>query len=137
MANLEQTDIDFGSLVLETPLFSDELLTVAGAVTLKKGTILARSTATDKLVIFVKGGVTNGNGVPKAVLPEEYVAEGAGDLRVRAIVQGVVNKRRLVIHADGDDSNIDGAVKDQLRDYKITPVDVAQVDGASFTDEDS
>jgi hypothetical protein len=42
-----------------------------------------------------------------------------------------------VIDADGDDRSIDGAVMDQLRDYKITALDVEQVGGALFTDEDS
>ena len=40
--------------------------------------------------------------------------------------QGDIEPRWFVIDADGNDSNIDGAVKDQLRNYGITPVSSLQ-----------
>jgi hypothetical protein len=137
MSNITETSVDIGSLLLETGEQEDGLLTFAGADTYVKGTILARDSSTGKFVLFVKGGVTNGNGVPKAVLLHDTTATGATDESVRVLVEGRVNVNRLVIDADGDASNIDGAVRDQLRDYKITPVDVKQIGGALYTDEDS
>jgi hypothetical protein len=45
---------------------------------------------------------------------------------VRVLERGEVNKKRLVIDADGNDTNIDNAVIDQLRAFGIQPVDVLQ-----------
>lgn len=137
MSNRETTDIDIGELTLDRCEFEDGVIAFGGADVLARGTILARHSGNGKFQIFVKGGSSNGNGTPKAVLDHELIATGAGDLPVRAIVDGKVNKRRLIIDADGDDSNIDGAVLDQLRDYKITALEVEPVGGALFTDEDS
>lgn len=137
MATQTVTDIDNGSLELERCEKVQRLLTFAGAATAKKGTILAVDSSSLKFVLFVKGGSSNENGIPKAVLPYEVVADGAQDIMVSAIVRGVVDKTRCVIHADGDDSNIDAKVIDQLRDYGVTPLDVQETSGAIFTDEDS
>ena len=126
MANLDITNIDLGDLALGEEEFRDETLNLGGAAELVRGTILARDSVSLKLVLFVKGGATNENGIPKAVLAHDVSASGAGDVAVRAMVKGKVNKARLVIDADGDDSNIDAAVVDQLRDYGITPVAVDQ-----------
>ena len=50
------------------------------------------------------------------------------------MVAGRVKKERLVIDADGDDSNIGPAVKDQLRDYggiiALTVEQLAQLDNS-------
>ncbi len=127
MANIQITNVDRGAVVIEDGKYRDDTLTLAGADTLAPGTILARDNTTGKLVLFVKGGVTNENGIPKAVLTYEVVTSGAGDVSVRACVGGLVNKKRLVIDADGDDSNVDAAVLDQLRDYGISAVDVEQL----------
>lgn len=121
------TNYDTGSLYIGTPKMRDELLTFAGAGTVVKGTILARDSVSGKLVPFVKGGATNENGIPKAILPVDVTATGAGDESVRVIRAGDVLKRFLVIDADGDDSNIDGAVIDQLRDYMIIVHEAAQL----------
>jgi hypothetical protein len=140
MANISITNNDVGALVLERGTFSDELLTLAGAGTIKAGTILARSTATLKLVKYVKGGSTNGNGVPCCVLPYEVVAAGAGDVAVRVAMSGKMNQNRLVIDADGDDSNVDGAVRDQLRARNFELDDVqqlARLDNPQPTESDS
>jgi hypothetical protein len=137
MSNITETSVDNGSLLLETGEQEDGLLTFAGADTYVKGTILARASNTLKYVLFVKGGSSNENGIPKAVLLHDCTATGAGDESVRVLIEGRVNVNRLVIDADGDASNIDGKVRDQLRDYKITPVDVKQIGGALYTDEDS
>lgn len=127
MPNLDITNIDNGHLQIGECFHRDDTLTFAGADTLAAGTILARDSVSENLVIYVKGGVTNENGVPKVVLPYEVVATGASNVAVRVIVGGVVNATRLIIDADGDATNIDAPVLDQLRSYGIVPTDVAQL----------
>lgn len=127
MANLTITNIDNGSPVIVRGAERDELLTLAGADSIAAGTILARDTGTNKLVLFVKGGITAGNGVPKAVLAYSVTSTGAGDVPVRAVMSGVVNGGRLVIDADGDATNVDAVVRDQLRDYGIDTVTVTEL----------
>lgn len=107
--------------------FKDDLITFAGAVTFLAGTLLALDTSTLKYVKFVKGGSTNGNGVPSAVLTYPITAAGAGDIKGRVLTSGKVKKEHLVIDADGNDSNIDNAVMLQLRDYGIIPVATQQL----------
>ena len=120
------TNVDTGSVVLRDIENQDDTVTFAGADTFVEGTILARLTATGKLVAFVKGGA-GGNEIPKAILTYDLTATGAGDLPARVATKGSFRKERLVIDADGDDSNIDDVVKDQLRDYGLVPVDVSEL----------
>jgi hypothetical protein len=124
---LTNTALDLGTVQVRDCEFRDELINFAGADTLVEGTILARDSSTLKLRLFVKGGSTNGNGIPKAVLAHELVVTASGDKACRVIIKGEVDKNRLVIDADGDDSNVDAAVVDQLRDYGITPVPVKEL----------
>lgn len=134
MANIETTDVNAGSVEIRDGEFRDETLDIAAGATFKEGTIFARDSSSLKLVIFVKGGSSNENGIPKAVLPKEHVAADSSDQRVRVLVKGIVNKQRLVIHADGDDSNVDAKVCDQLRAYGITPLEVQQLSHNSADD---
>lgn len=127
MANLTITNNDIGNVILQDAQFRDELLTFAGAATVLEGTILARDSVSLKLVPFVKGGVVNENGIPKAIVTYDVVAAGAGDETIRAGVSGSYRKERLVIDADGDASNVDAAVMDQLRDYSLVPIDVQEL----------
>jgi len=127
MANLTITNVDLGSVILKDGEFRDDLLTFAGAATVVEGTILARDSVSLKLVPFVKGGSTNENGIPKAVLTYPVTATGAGDEAVRDMVSGSVRASRLVIDADGDNSNVDAAVLDQLRDYSLVTIDVQEL----------
>ena len=127
MANITITNNNAGSVILESGEFRDDLLTFGGAGTVLEGTILARDSVSLKLVPFVKGGTTNENGIPKAVLTYAVTATGAGDLPVRDMVSGSVRKQLLVIDADGDASNIDNAVIDQLRDYSLVTIDVQEL----------
>lgn len=121
------TNVDLGSVVLGYDEYSDELLTFAGAGTVVEGTILARDSVSLKLVPYVKGGSTNENGIPKAIVTYDVEAAGAGDEPIRALIAGNVRAEKLVIDADGDASNIDAAVLDQLRDYKITAISVEEL----------
>ncbi len=113
------TNVDTGSPPWEDVSFQDDILTLAGADVLLDGTILARDSGTLKLVLFVKGGITAENGIPKAILTRGLTVAGAGDSAVRVGIGGTFEKGRLVIDDDGDDSNIDDAVKDQLRDFAM------------------
>ena len=127
MPNIVVTNVDIGNVILKSGEFRDELLTFAGAATVLAGTILARDSVSLKMVPYVKGGVTNENGIPKAVLTYDVVAAGAGDEAMRDMVSGVVRGPRLIIDADGDASNIDAAVLDQLRDYSLVTIDVTEL----------
>lgn len=121
------TNVDQGSVILKNAEHRDDVLTFAGADDFAEGTILARDSVSGKLVLFVKGGVVNENGIPKAVLTYPVSNAGAGDVNIRAMVSGDVRKERLIIDADGDDSNIDAAVIDQLRDYGIVAHNVKEL----------
>jgi hypothetical protein len=127
MANITITNVDLGNVILKDGQFRDDLLTFAGAGTVLEGTILARDSVSLKLVPFVKGGTTNENGVPKAVLTYDVTATGAGDVAVRDMVSGEVRAERLVINADGDGSNVDAEVLDQLRDYSLISIDTQEL----------
>jgi hypothetical protein len=119
MPNVTATNIDTAELVLKSEETADGLITFGGADVLAKGTILARDSVSHKFVIFVAGGSTNGNGIPKAVLLHEVTATGVGDRPCRVLLRGTILKRKTIIDADGNDTNITGAVIDQLRDYGI------------------
>lgn len=127
MANIIITNLNIGNVVLKSGESEDGALVFAGAATIKEGTILARDSVSLKFVPFVKGGTTNENGIPKAVITYEVIATGAGDIQVRVLISGVVRKELLVIDADGDDTNVDAKVRDQLRDYNIDVVNVQEL----------
>lgn len=127
MSNISIENVDIGNAVLQGAAFRDELLTFAAPGTVLAGTILARDSVSLKLIPFVKGGTTNEDGIPKAILTYPVTAAGAGDEAIRAGVEGQYRLERLVIDADGDASNIDAAVMDQLRAYGLTPIDVQEL----------
>lgn len=128
MSNIVIQNNSTAGVVLFSPTYSPgELIVFAGADTYVEGTILARDSVSLKLVLFVKGGSTNENGIPKAVLTQELVATGAGDLKSNVLIGGQVRLSKLIIDSDGDGSNIDKAVTDQLRDYGIESFDSVQL----------
>jgi hypothetical protein len=83
-------------------------------------------TGSNKLVPFALAGA-GGAQRPVAVLTYDVTAAGAGDIPVRALVAGKVNKKRLVIALDGNDTNITADVVDKLRAVSIIPLDVQQI----------
>ncbi len=127
MANIEITNNDLGNVIFELIAAEDGLLEFAGTNSFVEGTLIARNTSNDKFQLFAKGGVSNGNGVPVGVLTALTERTGAGDVAVRLAVTAKVIKQRLVIDADGNDSNIDGGVRDQLRQASIWPFDTTQL----------
>lgn len=131
MPNIQIQNNKTRGIVIWDPVFEDDILTLAGADTLLAGTLLARDSVSLKLVLFVKGGATNENGIPKAVLLNELVVTGAGDFPLRPVISGRLRAGDLVIDADQDASNIDKAVLDQLRDFTIigqATVQLAELD---------
>ena len=75
---------------------------------------------------FVIGGVA-GAGVPIEVLAGDIVAAGAGDEPCRPAISGELRTEKLIIHADGDGSNITDAILDQLRDFTLVSQDVQEL----------
>jgi hypothetical protein len=55
------------------------------------------------------------------------VTQSVSKWGVRVLCEGEVNRDRLIIHADGDNSNVDAVVRDQLRDFGIVPTSVQQL----------
>ena len=126
MSNINITNIDLGNVILSDAEFDDDVIAFAGADDLAEGTILARTTATGKLGIYATDGA-GGLDEPVAVLTYPVSATGEGDVPVRVLVAGKVRKERLIIDADGDDSNITKAIEDELRGVSIIPVNVDEL----------
>ncbi len=82
--------------------------------------------ADGKLVPFDPAGA-GGAQFPIAVLTYDAYKADAGNLPVRPLVAGVVNKNRLVIDADGDGDNITAVIVDQLRAAGIVAEVVTQI----------
>lgn len=82
--------------------------------------------ADGNLVPFATDGA-GGAQIPKTVLTYDVTATGAGDESVRDMVSGKLRAERLIIDADGDASNIDAAILDQLRDYTLVSIDVQEL----------
>src|SRR5690606_15477177 len=55
------------------------------------------------------------------------VTQSVSKRGVRVLCEGEVSRDRLIIHADGDNSNVDAVVRDQLRDFGIVPTPVQQL----------
>lgn len=55
------------------------------------------------------------------------VTQSVSKKGVRVLCEGEVSRDRLIIHADGDNSNVDAVVRDQLRDFGIVPTPVQQL----------
>lgn len=122
------TNVDTGNVIYNSDYETrPDTFTAAGAATFKAGTILARDSVSEKLVVYEKGGSTNENGIPKRVLTYEVVSAGAGDIAIDALLTGKVRLERLVIDADGDASNVDAVVIDLLQDYNITALNVDEL----------
>lgn len=82
--------------------------------------------ANGKLTAYAIGGA-GGVQIPLAILTYEITVTGAEDKPARVGISGKYRKQKLVIDADGDDSNVDNAVMDKLRNYGLVPVDVEEL----------
>lgn len=127
MANMTVTNVDLAGLLIDVEQNQIQEVPFSGASgNHAKGTILARNASTENCPVFLKGGTASVDGTPVAVLAADLEGHTGGVVKVRAILGGKVRKEKLIIAADGDDSNIDEPVKDQLRDYGILPISVTE-----------
>jgi len=78
------------------------------------------------LVPFDPAGV-GGAQVPVAVLTYEVTKTSGGDLAVRVLIAGTVNKDRLIIDVDGTGANITASILDQLKANGIVALNVQQL----------
>jgi hypothetical protein len=123
---MEITNVDLGAVFLEAGPAKDFPLTFSGAGTMKEGTILAYNTSTNKLVPFATSGA-NGIDNPRFVLSYDVTADGAGDELVRVPLSGVVAFERLIISADGDNSNLTQQHRNAMGVNGFQVVDVQQL----------
>lgn len=121
------TNNDLGSVLYEGGHVQDEIFESIGALELLEGTILARDDVSLKLALFVKGGVVRSNGIPVAVLTFPVSKPDGTDITLRPHLTGSFIASRLVIAADGDASNIDKAVRDELRTFGLLTVDTQEL----------
>lgn len=115
MSNLEIQDNTTTGVVLMEPRYEQNILNATGAITMVAGTVLGRITASGKLREYTSGAA-DGSEVPIAVLQNEQVFAGAGDVPINAIVGGQVRREMLVAHGVG--ALTQGEV-DELRDFTI------------------
>lgn len=109
-------------LILGTATYEDDTITMAAAATLAKGTMLARNTTSKKLTVYSDAGA-NGENEPCRILTHELVFADAGDMRTRVLVDGKVDKTKLIKHEDA--TAIDILVLDKLiSNSGIVPINV-------------
>lgn len=123
MTNIEITNNATSGVVIWEPVFDDDVLIVTGAVTYAAGTVLGRITASGKLTAYTSGA-GDGSQVPIAVLHEETVFTGAGEIPFRPILGGRVRRADLVAHGVGA---LTQAEVDLLRDYGIVALTTTQL----------
>jgi hypothetical protein len=83
-------------------------------------------TNSGKLVPYNPAGA-GGAQRPLAVLTYEVTRASGGDLAVRPLIAGTVNKDRLIIDVDGTGANITAEILDQLRAAGIIALNVQQL----------
>ena len=82
--------------------------------------------ASGDIVPFEKDGI-GGAQVPMYILTQALTSTGAGDVPMRLLVAGRVRENDLVIDSDGDNSNVDTTVVNQLRDFTMIPESTQQL----------
>lgn len=125
MSNNTITNVDLGSVPLGENRFRDESLTLAAAGVAPAGLILARDAGGD-LVPFAPTA-EDGTEIPRYVLTYNVEFAEAGTQAVRVLMDGRVDKARLIVGLDGDAGDISDAVVDALKDQKITAVDSTEL----------
>ena len=112
-------------LIVWEPVFDDDTLLAAGALTYVAGTVLGRITASGKLTHYASGAGT-GEEVPVAVLAEDHVFGIAGDQPIRPIIAGRVKRADLIAHGVGA---LTQAEVDALRNFSIVALSTTQLAG--------
>jgi len=77
-------------------------------------------------VIFAEAGI-GGAQNPIGVLSYEIIAAAEADVSCSVMVGGTTRKDKLIIDADGDDSNVTEAILDRLRSAGIDAVTVTEL----------
>ena len=123
MTTLEITNNATNGVTIWDPVFADETLIAAGAVTWAAGTLLGRITASGKMTAYVSGA-GDGSQVPTEVLQHEVVFAGAGDAPARPIVAGRLRRADMIAHGVGA---ITIGEADELRDFGIITLSTTQL----------
>lgn len=128
MANPEITNFDSEDGVRAVEASEQGEITLAGADTIARITILGRITATLKYAPY-DSGAGDGREIPKAVSLSEVDEAGAGDYPLGVMLKGKVRTDKLIIDGSAPGVGITDAIKDQLRDYEIIVEDAKQTAG--------
>lgn len=119
MANITITNIDTGSVMLGGEEWEDAVFPAAAAGIVPAGTVFEKS-GTD--YVFAAAAPTAGAAL--AVLPYDLDVAGAGDVAVRLLIAGRVDRTRLKLN--GSALPVPQTVVDALRDFSIIAVPVEQ-----------
>lgn len=121
--SIEITTNDVTGIVIWGPVFEDEILFDAAALTYAKGTLLGRITASGKLTKYTSGAL-DGSDVPVAVLRDAITLAAGVDKPCRPIISGRVRRQDLVAHGVGA---ITAAEADLLRTMTIIPLNTNEL----------
>lgn len=117
MANITITDVDYGSIMLGGEEFEDGILAAAAGGVVPQGTVLEKS-GTD----WVFGSATPTAGAALGVLTYDVDIAAAGDIPIRVLITGRVDRTRLLLN--GSTNPVPQAVVDALRNFSIIALDV-------------
>ena len=119
MANITITNCDTGSIMLGGEEWEDGVFAAAAGGNVPQGTVLEKS-GTD----YVFASATPTAGAALAVLPYDLEIAAAGDIPIRALIAGRVNRSRLRLNGSTDP--VPPEVVDALRNFSIIAVPVEQ-----------
>lgn len=103
--------------------------TITDATDFIVGNYFEITVAADGTLVPFNPAGAGGAQFPTHVLTYEVSRTGAGTVKVRALVKGEVDKNRLVIDVDGNNSNVNYTVIRQLREKGIIVTDVQSLSG--------
>ncbi len=112
------TDNTVPEFWLSDGVFRTEVFTAPGADTFTKGLLLARLTASGKLVPY-KAAQSDGSEFPLALLAEELITAGGGDTTLRVLLSGTVREDQLLVYTGGSPVAPDSEELSLLHDYGI------------------
>ena len=129
MANIEITNNKTNGMVVWEPVYQDETLTAAGALTYPAGTALGRITTGAKLTHYASTPVAGAEGseVIVAVLANDVTFAGAGDAPIRALISGRVRASDITAWNSGTPAPLAISEKEMLRDMTIIVQETEQL----------
>lgn len=123
MTNIEITNNDINGVVVFNPLYQTVTVTATGAETWPAGAVLGRITTGSKVARYASVNI-DGTEVPKFVLTQEVIFDGAGDKKCQVLISGQVRASFLV---DATDTALTIPEIDELRDFTIIGRDAEQL----------